>query len=266
MTYRSGRLRKSRIYLNAALGIVAFSLFVYFWPQFRAEAYPLIEPLVRGYGVSKAVSAALPEAVSTYFSSHASLAGRNRELETDVEHLENVIAEKEALLREMNLLSRDVDEEAQVSVIVLYPIAEDISKLYSTILLSKGYKEGIENGSLVYVRGRQSVCEIVEVYDRTSLCELLSRGDRITEGVTGSSSITLSMSGEGGGNFLAEAPTGSKVEPGEDVYLRGNPSFKLGTIVSIVRDEQSTGSRIYVRGAYNPVTSSVFYIDREHVR
>lgn len=260
MKYLSGRSRDRHKYWNITLALAAFGLFVYFWPAFRAAFYPEIEPIIRGYGTSKVVAALVPSSVASYFSSHKTLADKNKALELDIERLENLVAEKDAQVREISAVSSAHVSPTQFPIIVLYPIAEDITKIYSTILLSKGYKDGVEERSLVYVRGLQPVCEIVEVYDRTSLCELLSKGNRVTEAVTSSSGIMLSLSGTGGGSFMAEAPKGAEISIGEDVYLRSDQSHKLGTVIAIKDDEQSTGAKIYVRGAYNPVHSSVFYL------
>lgn len=260
MTYLSGRARTRRKYLNMLLGAVAFGLFVYFWPQFKAVAYPLVEPLVRGYGGAKGIAQLMPENITTYFGSRSRLLHENKNLLLEVERLENENALLQSVTREQALLT-GTQTSNRPAPLVLYPIAQDVTKLYSTLLLSKGYRDGMTKGELVYVRGRQPVCDIVEVYDKTSLCELFSRGGRMTEGVTSSSSVTLTLSGEGGGNFIAEVPKGTVVQIGEEVYLRSDPSFRLGTVVTIKEDEQSTGAKLYVRGAYNPVTSSVFYLD-----
>ena len=200
----------------------------------------------------------LPSSFTTYFSSRETLQEEKENLELEIERLENELAQKNATIREMETLVSSGAHDRRV--ITLYPIAQDITKLYSTILLSKGYRDGIEKGGMVYVRGLQPVCEIVDVYERTSLCELLSKGNRITEAVTASSSITLSLVGAGGGSFIAEVPNDTPIEVGETVRLRGDPSFVLGSIVAIKKDDQATGSKVYVRGAYNPATSSVFYL------
>ena len=212
MTYLSDKRQKSR-YLNITLGLIAFGLFVYFWPAFKSVAYPLAEPLVRGYGGGKTTIKVVPSFVSTYFVSHKTLADRNRDLEVTIERLENELAERDATIREINMAAV-VGASSSVPVIVLYPIAEDVTKLYSTILLSKGYKDGVEKAGIVYVRGQEPVCDIVEVYERTSLCELLSKGNRVTEGFTASSSIMLSLVGQGGGSFIAEVPNDTTVEVG----------------------------------------------------
>lgn len=264
MTYLSGKSKSRGKYLQPVLSVIAFILFIYFWPALRTVAYPLVEPLMRGYKSSKNATGFLPSSFSTYFTSRQTLSARNADLENAVERLENQLAQKDALLRQEADAQAGRVATSSVPVVVLYPIAEDATKLYSTILLSKGYKDGLQKGGLVYVRGQQAACEVVEVYTTTSLCELLSKGGRTTEGVTSLSHITVTLLGQGGGNFTAELPQAANLQVGETVYLRSDPSMLLGTIVSIKTDEQATNSTVYVRGAYNPVTSQVFYINSKY--
>lgn len=266
MKYLSDKSKSRRnSYRNAAFFFIACVTFVYFWQQIRATLYPVIEPVVRTYGGTKGAASFVPEFFSTYFSTRGELSAKNSDLEISIERLENQLAEKAGLLREYEALASGTTTATDASVIVMYPVMEDVTKLYSTIILSKGYKDGIEVGGLVYVRGLQPVCEIIEVYDRTSLCELLSKGNRTTEGVTASSSITLSLVGNGGGNYIGTTVKGSLVYVGEQVYLRSNPSYTLGTIVKVQEDDQDTGAKVYIRGAYNPVNSSIFYLNTRYV-
>lgn len=261
MTYLSGRSRTRKKYTYILSGLAAFAVFIYFWPSVRSFIFPVIEPLASGYKSAKTATSILPAAVSTYFTSRAALAQKNADLENSIERLENQLAQKDALMREGDNLREAGSSTAPV--IVLYPIAEDITKLYSAILLSHGYKDGLVQGGLVYIRGMQPVCEIVEVYTSTSLCELLSKGGRVTEGVT-QGGVTLSLSGQGGGNFITDLPRASNVLVGENVYLRSNPSYKLGTVVSVKGDEQGGTEKAYIRGTYNPITSQVFYLNLKY--
>lgn len=215
---------------------------------------------MRGYGGTKQGLQIMPGFVTSYFSSRHQLVREKSDLELAVERLENVLAEKESFIREQNLLKEAEGTENPAPVMVMYPLAQDKTKIYSTILFSKGFKDGVEKGGMAYVRGLQPVCEITEVYNDTSLCELFSKGGREVEGVTSSSSITLVLTGSGGGSFVAETPQGTEAHVGEGVYLRSDPAFKLGTIISIKNDAQATGAKLFIRGAYNPVTSSVFYV------
>ena len=265
MKYLSDKSKIRRnSYRNATLFFIACVAFVYFWQPIRATLYPLVEPVIRTYGGTKGVVSFVPSFFSTYFSTRGELATRNNDLEVSVEQLENQLAEKNALLRDYEALAGSSSTEVDSSVIVMYPMMEDITKLYSTIVLSKGYRDGIEIGGLVYIRGLQPACEIIEVYNRTSLCELFSKGNKTTEGVTASSSITLSLVGNGGGNYIGSTVKGSLVYVGEQVYLRSNPAFTLGTIVQVQEDVEDTGAKVYIRGAYNPVSSSIFYLNTRY--
>lgn len=251
--------------MNGALGLVAFLLFVYFWSAFRAVAYPLIEPAVRGYGGTKSEIRIMPEFILSYFSMRHELVQKNNSLELALERLENTVAERDAFIREQLLLRDAAIPGGNVPVVVMYPVAQDITRLYSTILLSKGFKDGIEKEEIVYVRGLQPVCQIIEVRDHTSLCELLTKSDRETEVVTASSSINLTLVGIGGGGFVAKIPKETSVSVGEGVYLKSNPLYKVGSIISVQNDKQATGAVVYVRGAYNPASSSVYYLNAQYV-
>ncbi len=262
MTYLSGRSKVRRVYMRYALVAVLLLLVVYYWTAIRTFLYPFAEPVIRGYASTKGVVTFMPSFVSTYFVSHKTLADKNAQLEVTIERLENELASKEAFIREQGF-ARSVAEANAPSTLVMYPLTEDITKIYSTIVLSKGYKDGVVEGGIVYIRGMQPVCTILEVHDRTSLCELFSKGKRITEAVTASGTVALSLSGIGGGNFLAEVPKGTSVAVGDEVYLRADQGLKLGSIVSI---KQYTGMKLYVRGMYNPVTSSIFYMSTAYAR
>lgn len=265
MTYLSGRSKLRRTYAQYASAIALLLLVIYFWKDVRAFLYPYVEPIVHGYVSTKGALTFVPSFVSTYFTSHKSLAEKNAQLEVTIERLENDLAARDAFIREQEFI-KEAALPGSASVIAMYPLAADATKLYSTILLSKGYKDGVEEGGLVYVRGLQPVCTVVEVHDRTSLCELLSKGKRTTEAVTASGTVALTLSGIGGGSFFAELPKGTSVSVGDDVYLKSDQAMKLGTVISVKDDEQSTGMKIYVRGMYNPVTSSIFYMNSNYVR
>lgn len=248
----------------AAIAVLVL-LVVYFWVPLRAFLYPYVEPVVGGYVSTKSAAKFVPSFVSTYVVSHKTLAEKNEQLEVTIERLENELASREAFIREQEL-AKNADIPGTPSVLVMYPLTEDVTRLYSTILLSKGYKDGVEKDALIFVRGMQPVCTITEVYNETSLCELLSKGNRVTEAVTASGTVMLSLSGIGGGSFMAEVPKTTPVSIGDEVYLRSNQAMELGSIISIVESDQSTGKKIYVRGLYNPVSSSIFYMSTKYER
>ena len=260
MTYLSGKAQERRNYTKYALYTSVFLIVLIFWPFIKKYSFKVIEPVASRYGITKKSFVVFPEFFSTYITTHKTLVVKNKGLEREVERLENALAEKDANLRE-RILEKSLFASATTSdrtPLVLYPIMEDVTKLYSTVLLSRGFKDGIDIGNIVYVRGNQAACVIKEVYTSSSLCLLLTSNGVTTEGVTSSSSITLSLVGRGG-HYLANIVRDTPVVVGEIVYMRSNPRVVLGTVKEVANNNQDTSWYVFVEGAYNPVTSSVFY-------
>lgn len=251
---------KKRIFLAVALAAIVYG--VYTWSSVSAFLYARIEPLVSIYGGAKKVAGESGESLLFVTTSKTELYAENKSLMLYIEGLENQIAEKNAVLMEKNLLD-EANSTTSVATII-YPLTRDISSIYATILFSKGLAHDVRVGQIVYVRGMQPVCVVVEVYEKTSLCTLLSKGGVTTEAVivspSSTSSLAVTLVGEGGGSFSVIVPKGILVSLGDEAYLRSNQHMKLGTIVSIIENEQAIGSKLYIQGAYNPLTSSIFYI------
>lgn len=262
MTYLSGKSQKRNQYVKYSAYAVVFLLIVVFWPFVRKHSYPVVEPVAVQYGSTKQSFAVFPEFFRTYITSHKTLVARQKALELEIETLENKIAEQDARIRQNNdifSLSYEGQLTGTTMPLVMYPLMQDITKLYSTVLLSKGFKDGVDIGDIVYLRGNQAVCTIKEVYTSSSLCLLFTSSGITTEGVTSSSSITLSLIGRGG-SYVANVTRDTPVSVGEKVYLRSNPKMILGTVKEVANNNQDTSWHIFVEGGYNPVTSSIFYV------
>jgi hypothetical protein len=272
MTYLSARPQRRKKIIRGVFYGALFALFVFFWSTTQPFLYKGIEPLVIKYGATKAGVLLIPEFLKTNTTPNKVLVARNKELEVTIERLENELASKSSLskesVRSVPSFSSDATstsfsetEESTSQELVLYPLVEDETKIYSSILLSKGFKDGVEVGKMVYLRGQQAVCTIQQVYTSTALCSLISSSNNTTEAVTSSSSINLSLIGRGG-SFVANIARDTPVFVGEKVYLKSDQSMILGTIVQIINNNQDTSWHVFVRGAYNPVTSSIFYMKK----
>lgn len=266
MTYLSGRANKRKqTFRRLAFGGVFF-LIIIFWVTTKSIIYPILQPFVIQYGAVKEIGEGVPDFFKLYFSSREALLQKDKTLEVTVQNLENELAYKNALLKEFTFIKEE-EENTPFSIIVMYPIMTDVTRLYSTILLSKGFKDGVEKDAYVYVRGMQPVCIIKEVYTSTSLCELISasgiKTDVVIEG-TSSSTIAITLTGRGGGVFLGDIARDTPITKGDNVYLKSDPSMLLGRVVDVLNNNQDTSWRIFVEGAYNPVASSIFYIRKNN--
>ena len=266
MTYLSGNRRKGKGYIGYTLYVGIVIMLVVFWIGFKNVSYTKIEPLIHYYANTKTSLRSIPEFFETYTSSRTSLIQKTKTLEVTIENLENTIAEKDAKLHELGLSSEELGDRSG-SVLVMYPLVNDITRIYSTLLLSKGYKDGVEKDAYVYVRGLQPVCVIKEVYPSSSLCELLSSSGVVTEvvvtGKTSSSTIIVSLTGRGGGAFLGDVARDTPIAIGDTVALKSDLSMTIGTVVNVLNNNQDTSWKVFVSGAYNPVTSSIFYLRKK---
>jgi hypothetical protein len=251
MTYLSDKKRTRGYKVYGTFFILLFFL-AFFWPTIRKFTYTYIESPILIYGSTRSGIVSIPYNVATYFGSKSKLQAENEALMINVERLENELAKKS---------SPQVPSDAGKTALELYPALRDLTGMYSTVVLSKGFKDGIEENDLAYLRGRQPVCVIAEVHDRTSVCKLLAASGNEIEGVTPAGE-TLFLKGNGGGSFIASVPRDSQVFVGDIISLKSDPTMALGTLVSINKDSQATSWEVYVRGNYNPVTSNIFFIDK----
>ena len=259
MTYLSDKKRNQKKYYYYVIVFFIVLSIIYMWPSFRVRVYPYFENTLISYFYTKSNFSNIVLSIHTYFISRTDLENRNASLSVTIERLENELAEKEATIKE-NSSIYESKSSGESSTLILYPIMQDITHLYSTIIFSKGFKDGVEEQKIVYIRGRQAVCAITEVYDKTSLCTLFSASSQKLDGVA--SSTTLFLQGGGGGTFVAEVEKDADISVGEVVYLKSNQTFSLGKVTKIIRDDQLSSWYVYVQGAYNPVTSNIFYINK----
>lgn len=261
MTYPLGKSKKRKKILPYSIGFLVFFTLVFFWVIIQRTTYTFLEPVVIRVAHIRDSFSVFPEFFNTYITSHKKLVAREKELEVTIEHLENTIAEKDFLLRqyEINNEISQSSSSRRTPSIIMYPLMKDVTSLYSTILLSKGFKDGIMVNDIVYVRGNQAVCSIQDVYSSSSRCLLYTSSGVTTEGVTSSSSITLSLVGRGG-HYIADVIRDTPVLVGEKVLLRSDQSVILGTVTQVANNNQDTSWHIIVDGAYNPIRSSIFYV------
>ncbi len=258
MTYLSGKAQKRRRYTLYTLYVSIFLIVLIFWLPIKKVSYTILEPVLLRYGVTKESFVVFPEFFDTYVSSHQTLAQKNKELRLEVERLSNLLAENDAKLREASVIEA-LDIKSDTKPIIVYPVMSDITRLYSTIIFSKGYKDGLTAGSIVYLKGNRAVCTLKEVSNSSSVCQLLTSSGVTTEGVTSSSSINLPLVGRGG-YYTADVIRDTPVTVGELVYLKSNPKVILGSVREIAHNNQDTSWHIFVDGSYNPITSSIFYV------
>lgn len=263
MTYHldKGRNNKKR---GVWLFFVAFFCLVFFWPQIRPMLYQGTESFSKRMFEITGASYIVPDFIEMYFSSRNTLYDEKKSLEQQVETLESKVKEQDLYIQHLSvLLGGSASSSLSLGVpIIASSLVQDVTKLYATVIFGKGFGDGVEVGDTVYVRGRQAVCVIKEVFSRTSTCELFSGFGNSVEGVTSSSSLVLTLSGRGG-HFIGNVVRDTQIQVGEKVFLKENQTFLLGEVTDIINNNQDTSWHVLVRGGYNPSATSLYYIEKK---
>ncbi len=261
MTYLYDRNKRIKKYKFIIIGFILLILSFYFWSPIRKFIYPVIDPAVHGAYVVQNGSTSYFKNFFSYFYLRNYFVNRISSLEGNIERLENENASLTESLKEFQD-KKEFDLADTSKVIILYPIIRDYSGIYSSAVLSKGFSDGVEAGALVYLRGMEPVGTITEVHDKTSVMTPFSASNIKTDAVIKGKDLNLSLTGAGGGSFVAELPKNVDISVGDEVFYGEDQKMKLGTVVTVKNDLESVSEVIFIRGEYNPMKANIFYITK----
>ncbi len=257
MTYLLDR-NKKRKNIKLFFSIVLFLIVIIFWSPVKKFSYPIVEPVLTFVVSVKDFIFLIPKNIVIYFHSKNYYDERVKNLEQNVEDLENKLAINEEIIRSQNLL-KDVKDIKKI--IVANPVLRDPTSIYNTVILSKGFSDGINISYLVYIRGMEPVGKIEKVHSKTSELNLFSASGNKIDGVLINEKI-IPLVGTGGGNFIANLPKDFAVNVGDNIYYATKGYGLLGTVSDIQNDIQDTYSKVYIKGTYNPMNVNNFYIEK----
>lgn len=264
MTYLLDRNRK-RKNIKLFFGTVLFFIVIVFWSPVKNFSYPVLEPVLIFVVSIKDFVFSVPENISVYFHSKNYYDNRIKNLEQNVEDLENKLANDEDIIRSQDLLN-DVRNNLSTStkspkIIITNPLLKDWSSIYDTIILSKGFSDGVSVSDIVYIRGMNPVGKIEKVHSKTSELYLFSAGGNKIDGVL-KDEKSIPLVGVGGGNFIANLPKDFSISIGDNIYYASKGGGLIGTVSDIKNEIQDTFLKVYVKGKYNPMDVNNFYIEQ----
>lgn len=260
MTYLSDKARSQKRNAKFFIGVFFLCVIIFFWQRIQTVTYPYIEPVVFIINDTKKVILFLPKNISLYFHTRDYYDKHTALLQENIERLENKVAEDEGIIADFQM--KDTEQKGgAVATLVAHPLLMDLSTIYSSVILSKGYVDSVEVGDLVYLRGRQPIGMISKVYNKTSLLSLFTDSGNKIDGVINNETV-LPLVGDGGGVYVASVPKETLIHVGDTVYYRPNPQMKLGEVSDIKNDQQDVFMKVYIRGNYNPMDANNFFIDK----
>jgi cell shape-determining protein MreC len=107
---------------------------------------------------------------------------------------------------------------------------------YDEIVIDLGTNDGVASGTPVYAPGNIMIGRVTEALGQTSKVLLLSSPGLSYSVLIGSSNISATAEGQGGGQYQAKVPHGSVVAVGDTVIDTALSSRPFGVVASVVTD------------------------------
>lgn len=263
MTYLSDRkAKRNRTMVRSTLFALLF-LTVFYWPQIRIASSPVLFFFADVSFSIKTKTNDVAESVSSWFSTKKTLEEAIRTLEEENGRIKNELAIRDSIIKAYDDAYK-TDTRFLDSTLEVSPLFSPFTSLYNSLVVSKGFEDGVSPSLVVYTAGYIPLGVVETVGPRTSVVRLLSSPGNELEGIIISSSsqnTAARISGIGGGDFETFLPKDALVEVGSTVTWKEHDHMKLGIVVSVENEPQAISQKIIIRGFYNPAEASRLYID-----
>jgi hypothetical protein len=187
---------------------------------------------------------------SAGFSNTRKLAAQNAALAAEASAL---AAENQALSAQIADLTALIGSVPQVpSGVAAGVIARPPESAYDTLIVGAGADDGIVAGDAAFAAGGTPLGAVAAVSGGYARVALLSASGMRTFAWLGPERLPITLVGQGGGAFTAEAPRSATTTPGEAVYVAGPGSLPIGTLAKAGGDPSAPFTTLYIEGRVNP--------------
>jgi len=180
----------------------------------------------------------------TDLSSRADLLDRVASLEEELNHFRERDSLFQVLARE-NVELRALARMATSSEAISAPIASSFrASPYGTFVVAAGWRDGIEEGALVYSPDGFVLGTIADVGMRTATVRFALAPEARVEAVSGE--FAFSLTGQGLANGLARVPVEAPLSIGDPVFAPTLQSGPIGIVTHISSTTASVYSDVFV--------------------
>ncbi|HVW82678.1 MAG TPA: rod shape-determining protein MreC [Candidatus Paceibacterota bacterium] len=139
-------------------------------------------------------------------------------------------------------------------------VARPPESAYDTLIVAAGTGDGVAAGDAVYAAGGIPLGSVTALSGGYARVTLLSAEGLSTEAWLGPAREPITLVGQSGGAFMAEAPKSASTTPGEEVYVAGPGSLPIGTVAGRAGAASAPFDTLYIRGALNPASLAMVLI------
>jgi cell shape-determining protein MreC len=205
-----------------------------FFPQ---QSFKTLEPVATVLWSMSDKLASMSNDAKTLISSKQKLEDENQELRRKIFELSSrltILSSLEgenAFLKEM--WARKESGQPRLARVLLGPS----NSFYDSLIIDLGLENEAQTGLKVYAPGGFLLGMIEEVFNKTSRVRLFSNPGMVTDAVLERSGATLSLKGNGAGNFSVLVPKQEEVEIGDLVVMPSLSSKPIAVVSGVESSE-----------------------------
>lgn len=183
-------------------------------------------------------------------SSKQSLVSENETLREELLRMETLVLDRNALMEEVTRLEETLGRPGNDNRVLGRVLVGPKWSPYDTLVIDIGAEHGIAVKDVVVYAGTGVIGEIAEVYPRLSKVRLYSSPGEEHEVLVGGHLVPAEARGRGMGNFIADVPRGSAVNPYDSVVL-ANGKLIVGIVGLVEEISAEPAIHVYFRTPFN---------------
>jgi len=160
----------------------------------------------------------------SFFRTKNSLIDENRFLKQQLESQQSLLTSYNSLNQNYNELLKNLGQLPNTAKIAAGVLTSPPQSLYDVLIIDVGKDKGIQNGAQVILPFGVLVGSITGISDKTSQVTLFSSYGIKTEAILERTGTPITMTGQGGGNYIIRVPRDIEVISGDRIMSPGlNP-------------------------------------------
>lgn len=193
----------------------------------------------------------LGAAVSAVSLSKQELLQRNQALEEQLQSMQLAVLDRNLLReenRELKEMLRRVDEE---EVVLARVLTKPNRSVYDTLIIDAGTEHGVVVGDHVLAGDRVVIGEVARVFGKSAVVSLFSSPGQQFDVEVGTTGISETAEGRGGGNFAVNVPRDVAVTVGDTIVAPGISDEIFGTVEELYVEPASSFKTILFKSPVN---------------
>jgi cell shape-determining protein MreC len=240
MNYRQKNSSAKKYFIiGSVLFFVLILLRVLFYSAFSSLAYTVAKPFWDlGRGIYKQTESSI-----SYGDSKIDLVEKNKNLENKIYELEI----KNLELSSKASVTENTEERSKPGFVISKILVKPPYSPFDIFIIENTPNSGISVGDKVYIGENTLIGEVVSILPKEARVQLLSSGSQSYQASIQRTGETVTLNGQGGGNFKVSVPKEFNVSLGDYLVDSSSKESVIAVVYSIDTSSQGSFKDVYAR-------------------